>query len=282
MADTSFSFTDKLSQREGENCERIIAELDGVRWAQPLLTRIAKAGGVQQKNKGLLFELRFGNALHEKGIVPDYEIAGEGDSTIDFGFTHGGMAWAVELMRLEETDAVKAAIRLETDDSGREFAIMHLHTDAEDKRQSTEGETLKAVQRICQKCEKDGKPNKFPRPDERVHVIAVDFRTFLDGNDDADQIHIALGGKYLRKGYRQFWNGKLITGVFDAETTLRGSIEAQQRVHFLAFVNEQDYGPGQFGSSVQFIANPHLYNSANDVRRALDTWPLQSARALNP
>ena len=55
------------------------------------------------------------------------------------------MPWAMELMRLEETDAVKAAIRQGTDDSGREFAIMHLHTDAEDKRQSTEGETLKAV-----------------------------------------------------------------------------------------------------------------------------------------
>ncbi len=58
------------------------------------MARIAKAGGVWQKNKGLLFELRFGNALHEKGIVPDYEIAGECDSTIDFGFTHDGMAWA--------------------------------------------------------------------------------------------------------------------------------------------------------------------------------------------
>lgn len=42
MAETSFSFTNKFSQRERENCERIIAELDGVPWAQPLLARIAE------------------------------------------------------------------------------------------------------------------------------------------------------------------------------------------------------------------------------------------------
>ena len=43
---------------------------------------------------------------------------------IDFGFTRDGMTWAVELVRLEETDAVKAATRQRTVDFGNEVAIM--------------------------------------------------------------------------------------------------------------------------------------------------------------
>jgi len=72
---------------EAEFVQAIIAELDGRPWAAPLLAGIRDNGAVTQANKDRMFELRFGYALSRAGIEPQYEIPGEGQSTIDFGFT---------------------------------------------------------------------------------------------------------------------------------------------------------------------------------------------------
>jgi hypothetical protein len=72
------------------------------------MTSTARAG-LKGTNKAKLFELRFGYALQLTGATPRYEVPGEGQSTLDFGFTSGGREFLVELMRLEETAAVKAA-----------------------------------------------------------------------------------------------------------------------------------------------------------------------------
>ena len=49
MAETSSSLSDKLSRREGESCERIIAKLDGIPWAQP--SRRHQPGGIRTSFK---------------------------------------------------------------------------------------------------------------------------------------------------------------------------------------------------------------------------------------
>lgn len=279
---TTQAFFDSLSKREGALCERIMEALSGEPWAGPLLRAITDAGGVCRENKSLLFELRFANALHECGIAPEYEIPGEGESTLDFGFSSRGRDWAVELMRLEETAAVRSATHTSVDSDGVSWISRALSSSAPDARQSEEGETLKAIERICQKCERNGQPHKFPVPNSRLQAILVDFRTFLHGGDKADRIHVALGGKYLRSGFfRRYWDGVLITGVFDDGNRLRGAREARERVHFIGFVDEQNYEAGDFGTSTQFVANPHLFRSEEEVRDAIASWPLARARVLN-
>ena len=69
-------------------------------------------------NKAKFFELRFGHALRQAGIVPRYEVPGEGESTIDFAFASGKQEWLVELMRLKETAAAKQATTTKIDDDG--------------------------------------------------------------------------------------------------------------------------------------------------------------------
>lgn len=275
-------FFDSLSAGEGEFCEKIIDRLNSEAWAAPLLAALSDAGGVCRKAKSFLFELRFANAIHEAGVAPDYEILGVGSSTIDFGFEHGGQQWAVELMRLEETAAVIDATKSTTDRTGITWVSRILSSMAKDRRQTEEGETLKAVQRICQKCEEDGRPYKFPEPNDRFQVILVDFRTFLHGGDKYDRIHVALGGKYLGRVFLQrSYKGKLISGVFDKDTTLKGAEEAQERVHFIGFVNEKLYKSGEFGQCTQFIANPHLFKSKEEVLETIAKWPLQPTEVLN-
>jgi hypothetical protein len=223
-----------------------------------ILYRLEQNGGLVGKNMAHFFELRFGHAFHEAGIALEYEVPGEGDSTLDFGFTSKGQPWKVEMMRLLETQAAKAATKTGIDEDGVRWARRLLSSDNEDKKQSAEGETLQVIQRICQKCERGGKPHKFPKPSTALHAILVDMRTFKDGGDVHDRLHIGLGGEYVKAPYRAYWEGKLISGVFGRRTDGKGAVEARERVHLIGFVREQSFQPGELGTIIQFIANPHL------------------------
>ena len=234
------------------------------------------------KNKAKLFELRFGYGLHRAGILPRYETPGEGRSTIDFGFTSGDRCFLVEMMRLEETDAVRAATTAEQFAHGAMMVSRRLGTNAQDERQSEEGETLKAIERICQKLESGGKPHKFPPPGPATHVLLVDFRTLFNGGDLWDRIHVGLGGEYVpNEFHRRYWKGNLISGVFSLKTRLRGATEARERLHFIGFVNEELFEAGAFGPAIQFIANPHLFRTEVEARAALAGWPLGEPDILN-
>ena len=280
MGEDEDHFWDDLSPAEQRFVETITHELADVSWAGPLLRDIAANGGLIRANKARFFELRFGYALHQAGIVPAYEVTGEADSTLDFGFASRGQDWLVELMRLEETDAVRRATHTGTDENGVRLSRRMLSTDAEDARESPEGETIKAVERICQKLEHGGRPHKFPVPARAYHAILIDFRTFLHGGDVVDRIHVGVGGEYVPVPCRHYWNGELISGVFSPRTTLRGAAQARERVHFLGFVCEERYRPGTFAAATQFVGNPNLFQSAEEAQAVIATWPLQPATVL--
>jgi hypothetical protein len=281
MADAVEKFWDSLSRDEAVFVQAIMDELRDQAWSAPLLAGIRDNGGITQANKDRMFELRFGYALDRAGVVPQYEIPGEGESTIDFGFTNEGQPWRVEMIRLGETQAVKDATGSSVDADGIPWTGRLLRTDAEDPKQSLEGETLKAVQRICQKCEFKGRPHKFPVPDGAYHAMLVDFRTFMNGGDVHDRVHVALGAAAVAPRYRLSWDQRPITGVFSKETKVRGAAQARDRVHFLGFVCEGAYKPGAFAAATQFIANPQLFADGAAARAAMATWPLQPAHLLN-
>jgi hypothetical protein len=276
------NFWDSLSKDEADFVRVILDKLKGKAWSARLVAGIRDNGGITQASKDRMFELRFGYALDQVGIVPQYEIPGEGQSTIDFGFTSGGQRWRVEMVRLNETQAVKDTTWSSVGADGIPWTGRILRTDAEDPKQSLEGETLKAVERICQKCESKGRLHKFPAPDGAYHAMLVDFRTFsVNGGDIDDGIHVALGADAVPTPYRLFWNQRPITGVFSNETNVRGAAQVRERVHFLGFVRERVYGPGELAAATQFIANPHLFADATAVRAAMAAWPLQPTHLIN-
>src|SRR5580693_6221195 len=108
MTDQS-NFFDTFTEREATRMEAVMADLDGVPWAQGILHNVQQNGGLVGKNMANFFELRLGHAMHKAGMVVEHEVPGEGESTLDFGFTSKGCSWKVEMMRLEETQAAKAA-----------------------------------------------------------------------------------------------------------------------------------------------------------------------------
>ncbi len=247
---------DFLTGREGDFMESVLDELADTPWAKPLVDNINDTGGLTGDNKAKLFELRC--------------------------FTSAGRDFLVEMMRLEETDAVRAATTAEEFTDGAVMVSRHLGTNAEDARQSEEGETLKAVERICQKFESGGKPHKFPPPGPATHVLLVDFRTFLNGGDTWDRVHVGLGGECVPSElHRRYWKNNLISGVFSPKTNLRGAAEARERLHFIGFVNENSYEAGAIGPAIQFIANPQLFKTSDEARAALAGWPLGEPDILN-
>jgi hypothetical protein len=279
-------FFDTFTGAEADLMEAIMAEVKDAPWAQPLLKEIKQNGGLCGANMARFFELRQGHALHKAGITPRYEVPGEGQSTLDFGFTSGGRSWNVEMMRLTETDAAKAATETGVDEDGMAWRKRILSSGNPDPKQSPEGETLKAIQRLCQKCEKDGQPYKFKPPGSSLNALIVDMRTFSTrGGDNADRIHIGLGGSWLPEHFRMYWGeGKdrqLITGVFSPHTNVKGAAEARDRLHFIGFVNEKSFGQGDYEKSIQFVANPHLFKNVREMKAAIDTWPLASRSVLN-
>jgi hypothetical protein len=113
-------------------------------------------------------------------------------------------------------------------------------------------------------------------------MILVDFRTFINGGDVHDRIHVGLGGEYVSNEFcRLAWEGNLISGVFNERTSVRGAAEARARVHFMGFVNEKSFEPGAFAGATQFIANPYLFATGADVQAAIRNWPMEPAIVLN-
>jgi hypothetical protein len=95
-----------LSEREATATQVALRVLRGAPWAAQLVARVTERGGLSTANMPLLFEARFGLALHDCGVAPNYEYAaGVGETTVDFQFGQ----WLVELYSLEESDALKSA-----------------------------------------------------------------------------------------------------------------------------------------------------------------------------
>ena len=278
MSNDNQDFWDFLSTDEAEFMKSIVSKLCHIPWAQDIIGDIGDNRGWTRENKARFFELRFAYALHQSGVVPSYEVVGEGQSTFDFGFTSSKQKWVVELMRFGETKAARSATRLLSDD-GILWSERVLSSHATDNRHSEEGETLKAVQRICQKLERNGQPHKFSVPTEALHVILVDSRTFLNGGDVYDQIHVAFGGEYLKAQFRRYWDKRLISGVFNPKTDLRGAPEARARLHFIGFVTEKLYQPGEFAKVTRFFANPYLLDHER-AEAGIAKWPLHPAKPI--
>ena len=81
--------------------------------------------------------------------------------------------------------------------------------------------------------------------------------------------------------FKNYYEKRLVSGVFDAKTTLKGAAEARERLHFIGFVNEKSYEDGSFGPAIQFVANPDLFKSPEEAHAALAGWPLGAPDIIN-
>lgn len=299
-------WVDALTDKEVEGTLACVDTLKTVPWAAPLLATTRSIvdkllvgltdheayakNPVSAAEKSFLFELRFAAALASAGISATYEHgAGVGDTTVDFLVHLEPRPWLVELVSLHESAAFKAATwdQVETDGSGAKVNTFGfaLGLDKEEPKQSEEGETLKAQERIGAKVfdSKSKKPLKFPEPGPAIHMLMVDARGFLGSGmgDKADWHQIVYGSEGLPPELVKFWKdphtGKEapIRGLLEHECPLPAAALIRERLHILAFVCERDFNPGELRERTFICCNPALFGSEDVARETLARWPIQ-------
>jgi hypothetical protein len=266
-----------LTLREAKLTQRAIDALRGVQWAEPLLARLDKNGGVIQANKPLLFEVRFAFELHVAGLTADYEFsAGVGDSTVDF-FVPGPVNWLIEIVSVGVSQAVQRATR-----KAGLIYVQHLSSDSVDCAQSEEAEMITAEQKIGEKVMSNGVPVKFPTPGVARHLILTDTRGYLDdGGDIWDYRQMAYGAAGIpvdRAELIHYWRGpsgraEPIKGLFEQGNPLKAAALIQQRIHFLGFVCEHSFEEGEIRNGY-YCANWHLFPTDADAKDAWASFPL--------
>jgi len=213
----------------------------------------------------LLFEVRVAYALHRLGLAVNYEYkAGSGQRSVDFR-VHGPPEWLIEAVRLGESDAMKAASKR----SGNGFSL-NLSSTARDKRQSEEGEIIKAMERIAEKACKFSKPSVA-----RFHAVLVDMRGYLDGGDHDDYREMAYGTGAPRPENRHWWGDQPILGLFDPRNERESARLVQQRVHLIGFIAERRFCEGEIQNRGFYLPNPGVLASPEAAARAFQTYPLR-------
>lgn len=164
------------------------------------------------------------------------------------------------------------------------FKEQILTSDANDGRQSEEGEIILVQQKIGEKVFSGERPIKFPSVVDNVfHMILLDMRGFLgmvDG-DEADYREIAYGHEGLKPHERwkaHYWNNAPIKGIFERENPLRAAYTVQERIHFLGFVNEQEYCEGCLLKQIYYYHNPLLFNDHLHAQSIIDKLPFRRDR----
>jgi hypothetical protein len=287
-------WADSLTTEEVQATLAAADELRGVNWAAPLLARSEQilerlsegltdkkaygANPLHPSEMSFLFEIRFALAFASAGVVAEYEhAAGVGNSSVDFRAALTP-PWLVELVSLHESEEFRAA----TWKSGAMGGFV-LCTNAGNPRQSEEGETLKAQERIGSKAfdRKQG-PIKFPEPNGAIHMIMVDARGFLgDGRgDDVDCHQIAYGPSGLSPQFVKHWTNPKsgerapIKGLFQPSCPLTAAATFQARIHFIGFVCERTFRRDEIRQRAFYCCNPALL-SDEAAHAAMERWPLR-------
>jgi hypothetical protein len=291
-------WADTLKREEVEGTLKAAERLDGVGWAapllgqrQPILNRLRvgltdkdayRANPLVPAETSFLFEIRFAAAIAALGLTAEYEHnAGVGNSTVDFRVALDP-PWLVELVSLHESKAFKGASWSEGS-----FQGYPLRTDADDPTQSTEGEILKAQERIAAKVfERKRGPIKFPEPDGLIHMVMVDAWGFGgDGHGQAANWRQISHGPH---GLSPSWVGRWtdpktgvcspIRGLFERECPLLAASTLQTRLHVLDFICERTFAAREIGDCAVYLCNPWLFDDDEATARAImSRWPLRPA-----
>jgi hypothetical protein len=268
---------------------RALEALASEPWAQGLLKRV-RSLGIKLKEDDTLFELRYAHDLARADVAPVYEHpTGVGNSTVDFKLP-GRVPWLVELVSIQESDAVKAATVKKTLASGLRTETFLLTSDAgisdpSKKKQTPQEELLRVVNKLGEKVydKKRDRPIKFPVPDgSAFHMLLVDVRGFEGGDPDRDHCRQIVGGPALVRGEfnvaKHADTGEPIRGVWDEANTSRAAELLRERVHVIGFVHEQLYCDDEIRDITLPFINAPIFP---EKERFHDLYPLDAGRRLD-
>jgi hypothetical protein len=166
------------------------------------------------------------------------------------------------------------------------FQGYRLYTGADDPTQSTEGEILKAQERIAAKVfDRKRGPIKFPELDSSIHMVMVDARGFGgDGHGQEDDCRqISHGPQGLNPSWAGCWTDpntgvrSPIRGLFERECPLSAASILRNRVHVLGFLCERTFAAREIGDCALYLCNPWLVENEAKAHAIMRRWPLRPA-----
>lgn len=266
-----------LSKEEVDATRRAISSLTGVPWATALLKRSEEAKWWTPRNKPYMFEIRLAAELNGSGYSAEYEHpAGVGSKTIDFLAVRGESRCLVEIVSVNESAAVGAATDLIPLDVPQPSNLKFLQLSTAEGRRSEEGEYLRVQDSIREKV------GKFPKPpNATIQIILVDIRGFCGVGcaDKEDYEHIVYGARRMPAYYVRQWEGKPISGMFELANPLQEAALLRERIHFIAFANEENYEPGELRDprAMCLLPNPFLVpeDELSNVTRSIPFRPVE-------
>ena len=265
-----------LTDSEGDYMLGVLDALQSHPWADALLQKIRRHGGITFANKPLLFEARIANAIRASDIsFAEYEHrAGVGDSSVDFRL-YTTPDWLIEVVSIGRSSALEDATFTVGPFCRTTLSSPNSSQTLNERKQTEEGESLLVVQKIGDKVHDRDSPIKFPVPSlGQHHAIIVDMRNYLDGGDIADWRQIAYGAGAVAIEYRKYWldkNNRRIPlhGVWHPRNQMRFSRTARERLHAIIFVSEENYEDGEIQTSSCVVFNPFLFSSRIEACSAM-------------
>jgi hypothetical protein len=263
---------DRITSAEFDRTERAIKVLSTVSWAEPLLQRLERAGGIRHENMPLMFELRYAQEILLAGSSATYEhVTGIGDSSVDFR-TDTEPGWLIELVSVRTSNATRRATR-----KRGPISETLLVPTPDDPDRSEAGEIIRAQGKIGEKVLARKAPTKFPPAVDSFHMILIDMRGFLlHGGDFGDYGEIAYGAQAFQP--HQFpllhWvSGRPVKGLFELNNARAAARLIQERIHVLSFVCERHFYECEIGKIAYNAPNYNLFHSTEAASEALRSHP---------
>lgn len=265
---------DSLTYDENKYCELIIEEMSEVPWVQSLLKKIMDLKYPRNSKvlKSALFELEIAYEFFKKHSELELEYhAGIGLTDVDFRYNSGKINCLIEAVSTKVSEEFKEATKFTEIEPGvTKFETML----GGDQKVSLGHEMIKVQGKILEKaCSKEGKPVKFPMPQQQdLHVVAVDIRNF-DG-DKWDYLQIAYGPRIVPDYCRLTYFRKFIKGIFEGGNDHVQARVFRERVHIIAFCNLKTFNSPLFGEQNCYLCwNPWLFEDVSLIKETIANVP---------
>ncbi len=186
--------------------------------------------------------------------------------------------WLIECVSIRTSKGAKRAMRKRGDIYEQHFTSLN-----SDPHQTPEGEMIRMGELIAEKAYARDRPTKFPTVSPgRYHVIVVDTRGYLDGGGDiSDFRQIAYGQAGIpqdREWMLHWWGPpgeeRPIQGLFEKGNPVRGAETMRERIHFLHFVQEDEYVENEILRRGYLLGNPWLFDGEEEMGSVLEDYPL--------
>ena len=213
------------------------------------------------EDRSIWFEMVFAYWLHDAGLAPAYEVNVNPTTarTVDFAADYSGLAYHMELVRIENSDQIQAHLEAQRD-AGKMMPgyELLLKSDAPNPFFRTAAQLIRVQEKILEKID------KFAEPSEAViSLVVVDCSNINVGALDDEDVRMIAFGRAKQPHYQEYWDGLMFRGLFDHDFVARHAESLRRKLSAVVFVRKLE--PNALARLL--MACNSMRNNADPIRR---------------